>query len=179
MNRNLLYIPLILLVVQVQANSQPPYAGQESRTIKALSKADIDGYLNGKGMGFAKAAELNHYPGPLHVLENKKHLKLNRDQLKHTQALYQSMKKQAVRWGTLLVKKERELDHLFTSKKVDKRNLEKKLSEIGTIRARIRNVHLSAHLKQRALLTQHQIMQYDKLRGYSGGQGGHQHNHNH
>lgn len=174
----LLSILCCFLAVSVSANSQSPYAGQESRDIKALSKAEIDSYLNGKGMGFAKAAELNHYPGPLHVLAANEQLKLNADQLQRTRALYQSMKKQAVRWGMLLVTKERELDHLFASKKINKHNLEKKLSEIGAIRARIRYVHLSAHLAQRALLTQHQTMQYDKLRGYVDGQGVHQHNHN-
>ena len=162
------------LAVSVSANSQSPYAGQESRDIKALSKAEIDSYLNGKGMGFAKVAELNHYPGPLHVLAVNEQLKLNADQLRRTRALYQLMKKQAVHWGMLLVAKERELDHLFASKKVNKHNLDKRLSEIGSIRARIRYVHLSAHLVQRALLTQHQTIQYDKLRGYGDGQGGHQ-----
>jgi len=46
-----------------------PYAGQENRTIKALSQGEIKNFLSGAGMGFAKAAELNHYPGPKHVLE--------------------------------------------------------------------------------------------------------------
>ena len=39
-----------------------PYSGQETREIKAVSKDEITGYLSGDGMGFAKAAELNHYP---------------------------------------------------------------------------------------------------------------------
>jgi hypothetical protein len=37
-----------------------PYTGQEKREMKALSKAEIDGYISGDGMGFAKTAELNH-----------------------------------------------------------------------------------------------------------------------
>jgi len=41
-----------------------PYAGSENREIKALSTDEIASYLQGKGMGFAKAAELNHHPGP-------------------------------------------------------------------------------------------------------------------
>jgi hypothetical protein len=46
-----------------------PYAGQQTRAIKALSPEDLAGLLNGEGMGMAKAAELNGYPGPVHVLE--------------------------------------------------------------------------------------------------------------
>ena len=176
----LISIPLCFIAVSVWASAQSPYVGQESRTIKALSKSEIDGYLNGKGMGFAKAAELNHYPGPLHVLEVKDGLNLTKDQLKRTQALYQSMKKQAIRLGKQLIEKERELDQLFASNKVNERKLEKKLSEIGAIRAKLRYVHLSAHFEQKQLLTQHQVKLYDKLRGYGDGKGSHQqHKHHH
>ena len=35
-----------------------PYAGQQRRTIKALSADDVTALLKGEGMGFAKAAEL-------------------------------------------------------------------------------------------------------------------------
>ena len=45
-----------------------PYAGQQARTIKALSDDDLAALRKGEGMGMAKAAELNGYPGPAHVL---------------------------------------------------------------------------------------------------------------
>lgn len=52
------------------AAQQPsPYAGLESRPIKALSAEEIERYRNGEGMGLAMAAELNHFPGPKHVFE--------------------------------------------------------------------------------------------------------------
>jgi hypothetical protein len=35
-----------------------PYAGQQARTIKALSDEDIAALRKGEGMGMAKAAEL-------------------------------------------------------------------------------------------------------------------------
>jgi hypothetical protein len=54
-----------------------PYTGQEKREIKALSKKEIDGYISGDGMGFAKTAELNHYPGPRHVLDLADQLQLS------------------------------------------------------------------------------------------------------
>ena len=47
-----------------------PYAGQQSRDIKVLSADEARGYSEGAGMGFANAAELNGYPGPMHALEN-------------------------------------------------------------------------------------------------------------
>tara|TARA_B110000196_G_C21048804_1_gene616265 strand:- start:48 stop:323 length:276 start_codon:yes stop_codon:yes gene_type:complete len=55
-----------------------PYAGQHQRSIKALSKNDIQGYKSGAGLGMAKAAELNHYPGLIHILEFAAPLKLNK-----------------------------------------------------------------------------------------------------
>ncbi|MBW2146214.1 MAG: hypothetical protein JRI22_04235 [Deltaproteobacteria bacterium] len=55
-----------------------PYAGGERRSIKALSPELVQDYLNGKGMGLSLAAELNHYPGPAHVLELASELNLHR-----------------------------------------------------------------------------------------------------
>jgi hypothetical protein len=55
------------LTTAVQA-ADMPYAGQETRTIKALSDEHIAALRKGEGMGVAKAAELNGYPGPVHVL---------------------------------------------------------------------------------------------------------------
>jgi hypothetical protein len=47
-----------------------PYAGQQARSIKALSDEEIAALRKGEGMGMAKAAELNGYPGPVHVLQS-------------------------------------------------------------------------------------------------------------
>jgi hypothetical protein len=66
-----------VLAMPVLAHSpMTPYAGQQARTIKALSDEDIAALLKGDGMGFAKAAELNGYPGPKHVLDLAEKLKL-------------------------------------------------------------------------------------------------------
>ena len=45
------------------------YAGQQARSIKSLSDDEIAALRKGEGMGMAKAAELNGYPGPAHVLQ--------------------------------------------------------------------------------------------------------------
>ena len=48
------------LTAPVLAAEMPatPYAGQQTRTIKALSDDEIAALRNGEGMGMAKAAEL-------------------------------------------------------------------------------------------------------------------------
>lgn len=37
--------------------------------LQALTPEEVEQYRAGAGMGYAKAAELNHFPGPMHVLE--------------------------------------------------------------------------------------------------------------
>jgi hypothetical protein len=68
-----------------------PYADEQDRDIKALSQQDVEGYLAGQGMGFAKAAELNGYAGPKHVLELASELSLTSEQRTHTEQLFASM----------------------------------------------------------------------------------------
>src|SRR3712207_1080028 len=46
------------------------YAGFEQRQIKALSDQQVADLRAGRGMGLALPAELNGYPGPVHVLEH-------------------------------------------------------------------------------------------------------------
>ena len=42
---------------------------RQTQEIKSLTAQEIDDLRNGRGMGFAMAAELNSYPGPAHILE--------------------------------------------------------------------------------------------------------------
>ena len=57
------------------SSSAATYAGQQNRQIKALSAQEQQDWLEGKGMGLAKAAELNRFPGPMHALEHADALK--------------------------------------------------------------------------------------------------------
>ena len=143
-----------------------PYAGEEHRTIKALSAEDVDGLLAGSGMGYAKAAELNGYPGPAHVLELAEELDLTPEQAAATKAIEASMRADAKSLGTVLVEAERKLDALFASKGIDKRLLTASLEEIGRIQAELRQSHLQAHLAQAKVLEAAQTERYFALRGF-------------
>ena len=68
--------------------SQQPYAGLQSRPIKALSDEQIADLRAGRGMGLALAAELNGYPGPSHVIELADALALQPDQRARMQQLF-------------------------------------------------------------------------------------------
>lgn len=148
--------------------SQSPYAGEEPREIKSLLPSEIDGYLQGHGMGYAKAAELNHYPGPRHVLDLANELALTDEQIKETQTIFERMKTQSIDLGTQLIQKEAELDQQFTVGSIDALSLGALVTAIATLDGKIRLTHLSAHLEQRALLSDRQVQLYDQLRGYGG-----------
>jgi Spy/CpxP family protein refolding chaperone len=169
-----------LMTKAAWADSTSPYVGQETRDIKALAPEDIDAYLSGKGMGLAKAAELNGYPGPAHVLAMADELQLSPRQKQRTEALFSGMEAKAIALGHALVAQEHELDEQFASKRITQESLAVLLRSIGELQARVRGAHLQAHLSQLAILTPSQVAKYQELRGYMGAnehQGNHQHSH--
>ncbi|NIR52581.1 periplasmic heavy metal sensor [candidate division KSB1 bacterium] len=143
-----------------------PYAGEQVREITSLSPQQIQGYLSGHGMGLAKAAELNHHPGPKHVLESAKELKLTELQKRQTQEIYDDMHRQAIQLGKRYIHLEQELDRLFAEGNVDEEKLRTQISKISEIQGKLRFVHLNAHLKMLEVLTEEQIERYDVSRGY-------------
>jgi Spy/CpxP family protein refolding chaperone len=144
-----------------------PYVGQESRTIKALSEQQIDDYLNGRGMGTSKAAELNHYPGPRHVLEHAGKLGLSDAQVVKVKAAQDAMVEAASRLGKQIVDKEAELEALYANAQADAQNTKRVVHELAVVQAEFRLVHLNAHLSMREILSSQQIATYDQLRGYA------------
>ena len=168
------FLSLAFFSVPASHSAESPYKGQERRPIKALSEQEVEDLLAGNGMGFAKAAELNRYPGPLHVLESASRLDLTEAQQAGAQQLREDMKREAVPLGRQIIERERELDVRFASREINEAALAASLAEIGRLTAALRLVHLRAHLRMREILTPHQIALYDRIRGYesSGGHGG-------
>lgn len=168
MKNKLIAIIALLITGSVLANPSP-YAGQEARRISSLSADEIRGLLAGEGMGFARAAELNRHPGPKHVLDLADQLELSEQQLEKTRSVFKDMQTKAIELGVQLVRQEQALDNLFEEGQVSPQALDDRLAAIGTTRARLRGVHLHAHLQMRKLLTVDQIQRYDQLRGYRHG----------
>jgi hypothetical protein len=145
------------------------YAGQQSRAIKALAPEEIRDLLDGRGMGLAKAGELNHYPGPAHVIELGDQLGLTPDQRGAVQASFARMSAAARPLGAALIERERALDAAFADGTVTEAALAEATAAIAALQGRLRAVHLAAHLETRAVLTAAQIVRYDALRGYAAG----------
>lgn len=148
-----------------------PYAGQQAREIKALTAEEIQAYLAGAGSGFAKAAELNHYPGPMHALESAAALDLSPEQRDALTVLMQRHKAEARAQGAEVVRLERELDALFAGARATPQAVDAKAAEIGAAQARYRSAHLKTHIETAKLLTPEQIVRYDAVRGYTAGIG--------
>jgi hypothetical protein len=168
MSRSLLVLIMFFMISALAAaqHGHSLYTGQEKRAIKTLSEEEIQALLSGQGMGLAKAAELNHYPGPRHVLDLGAQLQLAEAQRAETQRIYDRMHQEAVRLGERIVDKERELDLLFATEAVNSDNLQGLTRQIAQLRGDLRLVHLQAHVEMKQLLSRQQIDQYDALRGY-------------
>lgn len=149
-----------------QHHAPPPYAGQQQRDIKALSEQQIADLRQGRGMGLALAAELNGYPGPMHVLELKDQLRLTVDQHWQFQHLFESMKAEAIEAGEKLIASERALDRAFAGGAMTPETLSELTARVGEAQGRLRAVHLKYHLTSAELLSDSQRQRYAELRGY-------------
>lgn len=167
-------LALPALAADMPAN---PYAGQQARSIKTLSDEDITALRKGEGAGMAKAAELNGYPGPAHVLMLAPQLGLTDDQVQKVQAIYDRMNASAKSLGAEMIAREQNLDQLFATGHVTPDRLTAETEAIGELQGHLRSVHLTAHLEMRALLTPEQIANYQQLRGYGDAPQRPQHHH--
>jgi hypothetical protein len=157
-----------LIAVAAAAQQHQPYAGFERRGVKALSNDEIADLRAGRGAGFALAAELNGYPGPLHVLEHADALKLSADQRQQTRALFEAMRAETIPLGGRLIEQEAELDRAFAERAINPQLLTEKTAAIGATRASLRAAHLRYHLAQVEVLSPQQTARYNELRGYAG-----------
>jgi Spy/CpxP family protein refolding chaperone len=160
------FCALLASVVGSTAQAPSPLAGQERRSIKALSETEMRDLAEGRGMGLAKAAELNSYPGPLHVLELADQLGLSKAQRAASEALVAPMREKAIALGARIIAAERDLDRAFADRSVDANYLRGQVNKIAALQGELRATHLETHLAQRAILTPEQIARYDSLRRY-------------
>jgi Spy/CpxP family protein refolding chaperone len=171
MNHFTIFLSVAALVGSATASlaqTTSPYAGQEQRTIKALSDREISDLTEGRGLGLAKAAELNGYPGPMHVLEMADALDLSSQQRAKIQELFAAMKAEALPLGERLIAQEADLDKAFANKTITAATLAASTEAIGATHSALRQTHLKYHLSTVEVLTPAQIRRYAELRGYKG-----------
>jgi hypothetical protein len=173
-------------VAGAQAQGTPPpassYGGLGARPIKALSPQQIDGLRAGHGMAMALPAELNRYPGPMHVLDLADALQLTVTQRQRLTTAMADMRRAAVALGERLIALEAELDRLFASAAADGEAIDRLTAAIGAVQGELRAAHLRTHVTTRDVLSGPQIAAYVQLRGYDGAPppaGGHDGRHRH
>ena len=138
--------------------------------LRSLGVEEIRGLRQGEGMGLARPAELNGYPGPAHVLEAARQggLDLYADQRQAIERIYAAAKAEARALGQQILSLEAALEAGFRSGRMSEDDLARRLEEIGRRRTALRLVHLRAHLLTTALLRPEQVEEYYQFRGYTG-----------
>jgi hypothetical protein len=157
----------VTLTAKTVLAQHKPYGGEASREIKALSAEEIEQYRAGAGMGYAKAAELNHFPGPMHVLELAEKLGLSEEQRVATRRLMEAHKRDARAVGVKLVEAEQALERLFRAGAPTEGALADAVREAARLEGEYRLSHLETHRRMRMLLSEAQVADYDRLRGYA------------
>jgi len=155
-----------LLLISASVLAQTPYAGMQTRSIKALSDQQVSDLNAGRGMGLAMAAELNGYPGPSHVLELADKLDLTADQRSSVKTLFDSMKAEAVPIGAKLIALEGDLDRQFANRTITPDSLKAATTAVAETQGQLRETHLKYHLSTADILNPLQMRKYAELRGY-------------
>ena len=160
-------------VAQGEGEGHGSYAEFHSREIKALSASDVEGLQQGRGMELALPAELNGYPGPMHVLELADKLELTTEQREQTEQAFERMRERASDLGGQVIESERELDRRFAERRATLEEIERLTDQTARLWGQLRAVHLEYHLHMLTVLDDEQVRRYSHLRNHGGG--GHRH----
>lgn len=154
-----------------QPAAVPASAASAASMMNYTPEERAQGLREGRGMGLAKPAEGNGYPGPRHVLEVADQIGLTAEQRARTQQLFDTMRGEASRLGTDLLAKEAELNRIFRDHQATPVLLRKTAQAIGQTEAELKIVHLRTHLAMMDILTPEQVSRYVSLRRAGVGSG--------
>ncbi|MDP8923129.1 MAG: DUF305 domain-containing protein [Chloroflexota bacterium] len=145
-----------------------PHAGtfDPNSTIRALTPSEIADIRAGAGAGLARAAELNGYPGPRHVLDLADRLGLSEEQRLAVQGVYDRMAATAPAAGQRFLDAQARLEEDLRAGTLTTEVLPTRITEAGQLQSALQSIHLEAHLATAAILTPEQIAAYDDARGY-------------
>ena len=118
----------------------------------------------GRGFGLAFAADQNGYPGPMHVLELKDHLRLTGDQERAMHGLMDAMFAKSRPAAARLLAAEQRLRALFAAGAANEPAVRAAATDVERTRTEVRLIHLVAHLKTRDLLNVEQRRLYHATR---------------
>ena len=155
-------------VTAPQSSTAPsPYAAEWASPVRGLSQQEVADLLAGHGMGFARMAELNNYPGPRHLLDLQTEIDLSPAQVQQIEEQFATMQQSAQALGQQVVAAETELSTAFAAGTLTAAELTAQVTHLAELYGELRLVHLQAHLQVTPLLTSAQRMRYNELRGYA------------
>jgi Spy/CpxP family protein refolding chaperone len=130
-------------VVGAQHSGHAPGTGGDPHRRLAAAQEEFDRVLAaGRGGGLAFVADQNGYPGPLHVLELKDHLRLTPEQEQRMHALVTAMFAASRPRSAALLDAEARLQARFAKGIADAASIEAAVAEAERARAEVRLVHL-------------------------------------
>lgn len=144
-----------------------PYASMEFVEGTTLTPAEVEQLRAGAGMSLALPGELNHYPGPKHVLEMAHGLELTPEQTEKVTAIREVMSAKAITAGELVIAANRALAAAFGDGGATVAMIDQLTHKAGVVAGQLQAIHLAAHVQTQAILTPDQIKKYDELRGYT------------
>ena len=142
---------------------------------RSLAPEEIRGLQEGEGMWLARAAELNGFPGPAHILEAARAGKIDlyAEQRQAIERIHAATKAKAQALGHQILAQEAALETTFRSGRIVEADLARQVEDIGRKLAELRLTHLRAHVLTAALLRPEQIEEYYQYRGYAAPSPGH------
>jgi hypothetical protein len=132
--------------------------------LHGISPEEVEALREGEGMGQARAAELNGYPGPKHALELADSLALSAEQRVRVEQIRAHMQEEARSLGAMILAGEAGLEASFRLREMTGEELDRRVLALGEQRARLRLAHLRAHLETAAVLTVAQREAYYRQR---------------
>lgn len=142
-----------------------PYVANGDTTY-GLSQREGQRLLAGRGMGLARPAEMNGYPGPMHVLDLADELALTPEQQQQARTTRERVMTEAPALGRQIVEKELTLDRIFRDGSAEEARVRTLTREIAQLRAELRALHLQAHLVMQRALAVDQVRTYMEARGH-------------
>lgn len=154
------FLPFFSTVVLAQANTDTT----SMSPLKTMSYSQYKAYIDGVDQTHMSAvAELNHYPDPQKVLDNKKELGLTAAQATDVKAINTELIRKMKEMGEMIVKNERVMDDLFRTKTVTDGNLIFYTNRFGLYQGEMKNAILQAYVKVQNILTPEQRKKYQQL----------------
>jgi hypothetical protein len=152
--------------------ARSPYAGMATVEGTTMTAEEVAGLRAGQGMRLALPAELNGFPGPLHVLELADRLEISDAVRAEVETIRAEMLAAARRQGAEVIAADRALAEAFreasggSSDPPSAARIARLSAALGEAKGELQAIHLAAHLRTRALLSPEQRRRYEHLRGY-------------